>query len=279
MGADKVMAKGETYEEFIEKFKPKKTTDDCYTPPAVYDAVKEWACNEYNIDRKRIVRPFWPGADYQKYDYKEGDVVLDNPPFSIESKIMKFYKERNIHFFLFAPGLTLMRCYPRGNFCCIGVGAPIIYDNGAVVSTSFVTDLDQNGYGVRSCPELYDIICAAVKASKNTQAMPKYDYSDNVLTSAMLNQYSKYGVNYHVDRKDAFYALGLDSQKEHGKSFFGGGLLLSEKAAAEKAAAEKAAAEKRGKIIWELSEREKEIIKTLGAIEEKEKAAEKEAVF
>lgn len=23
------------YEGFVEKFKPKKTTDDCYTPPAV----------------------------------------------------------------------------------------------------------------------------------------------------------------------------------------------------------------------------------------------------
>lgn len=24
------------YEGFVDKFKPKKTTDDCYTPPAVY---------------------------------------------------------------------------------------------------------------------------------------------------------------------------------------------------------------------------------------------------
>ena len=27
--------KNETYEEFVEKFKPKKTTDDCYTPPEI----------------------------------------------------------------------------------------------------------------------------------------------------------------------------------------------------------------------------------------------------
>ena len=27
------------YDGFVEKFKPKKTTDDCYTPPAVYDYV------------------------------------------------------------------------------------------------------------------------------------------------------------------------------------------------------------------------------------------------
>ena len=38
------MAKGETYEQFVEKFKPRKTTDDCYTPPLVYEAVKGWAC-------------------------------------------------------------------------------------------------------------------------------------------------------------------------------------------------------------------------------------------
>lgn len=31
--------KGETYEEFVEKFKPKKTTDDCYTPPEIYETV------------------------------------------------------------------------------------------------------------------------------------------------------------------------------------------------------------------------------------------------
>ena len=26
--------KNQNYDEFIEKFKPRKTTDDCYTPPA-----------------------------------------------------------------------------------------------------------------------------------------------------------------------------------------------------------------------------------------------------
>ena len=31
------------YEGFCEKFKPRKTTDDCYTPANVYEAVKAWA--------------------------------------------------------------------------------------------------------------------------------------------------------------------------------------------------------------------------------------------
>lgn len=50
------------YEDFVEKFKPKKTTDDCYTPTLVYDAVRDWACEKYGIDSAFIVRPFYPGG-------------------------------------------------------------------------------------------------------------------------------------------------------------------------------------------------------------------------
>lgn len=37
------------YLGFVEKFQPKKTTDDCYTPAPVYDAVLGWAAREYGI--------------------------------------------------------------------------------------------------------------------------------------------------------------------------------------------------------------------------------------
>ena len=40
------MPKSNTYEEFVDKFKPKKTTDDCYTPGAIYEVVKDWAIKE-----------------------------------------------------------------------------------------------------------------------------------------------------------------------------------------------------------------------------------------
>lgn len=96
------------YDAFVEKFKRKKTTDDCFTPPLVYDAVRDWACAEYGIDPARIVRPFWPDTDYRRFDYPAGCVVLDNPPFSILTPICEFYLARNIPFFLFAPALTCM---------------------------------------------------------------------------------------------------------------------------------------------------------------------------
>lgn len=55
----------------------------------------------------------------------------------------------------------------------------------------------------------------------------------------------------------ALCSRSLDSQREKGKGLFGSGFLISEKAAAEKAAAEKA--EK-----WQLSDREKAIVASLG---------------
>ena len=54
--------KNQNYDEFIEKFKPKKTTDDCYTPPPVYEAVLDWAREHLDIGDRPVVRPFYPGA-------------------------------------------------------------------------------------------------------------------------------------------------------------------------------------------------------------------------
>lgn len=48
------------YEAFVDKFKPKLTTDDCYTPPIVYDAVAKWTEETYGIDKRNFVRPFFP---------------------------------------------------------------------------------------------------------------------------------------------------------------------------------------------------------------------------
>ena len=110
--------KSKTYDEFVEKFKPKLTTDDCFTPQPVYEAVKNWACREYGIDERQIVRPFWPGGDYENFEYPEGCVVLDNPPFSIMIKICRFYNERKIRFFLFTPANVLTGVSEKKRYVC-----------------------------------------------------------------------------------------------------------------------------------------------------------------
>ena len=93
------------YNEFVDKFKPRHTSDDTHTPPNVYEAVLSWAERRYGIDRAKVVRPFFPGGDYEHADYPADCIVLDNPPFSILAQIVRFYLGRGIPFFLFAPSL------------------------------------------------------------------------------------------------------------------------------------------------------------------------------
>ena len=256
----------EDYEGFVEKFKPKKTTDDCYTPPEVYEVIREWACAEYDIDPATIVRPFYPGGDYESFDYSGGAVVLDNPPFSMLSKIKEFYLDNGIPFFLFCPALTAfgrasvcMRC------CHILCSAQIEYENGAVVGTGFVTSYDE-GIVARTAPELGKAINAKVDELHRREhvELPKYEYPDNIVTAAMLLRWSKYGVDFEVRREDCCHISALDAQRACGKAIYGGGLLLSERAAAERAAAERAAAERARAHVWELSAREREVVRMIG---------------
>lgn len=127
----------EEYNEFLDKFDPKKTTDDCYTPELVYEAVADWVAQEYGVKRKDFVRPFYPGGDYQAEKYKPGAVVVDNPPFSILAEIVNFYADKGIRFFLFAPTLTLFSS--SSSACSLCVGVDVTYENNATVHTSFWT--------------------------------------------------------------------------------------------------------------------------------------------
>ena len=267
--------KSKTYEEFVEKFKPKKTTDDCYTPPSVYAVIRDWVCKEYGIDPDKIVRPFYPGGDYEHYNYPEGAVVLDNPPFSILAKICTFYLDRNIPFFLFAPSLTCFSgksVFSRMNHIVCDCG--IEYENGAIVKTSFVTS-----YGgdivAQTEPRLTKLVNDEVERLRRvkTVQLPKYTYPDNIVTAAMMQKYSHYGVDFKIRRCECVHIGTLDAQRSSGKVIFGGGLLLSsraaaeraaaERAAAERAAAERTAAERTAATKWQLSARERTIVDSL----------------
>lgn len=270
------MAKGESYDEFVEKFKPKKTTDDCYTPPLVYEAVADYVAERYGVDRAGFVRPFCPGGDYERFAYPPGCTVVDNPPFSILTQIVRFYEGKGIRFFLFAPALTLFNSLRHFySVTALSSCANIVYDNDAEVNTSFITNLEGAEVIARSAPELYEAVGAAVRAVANEgkAELPKYVYPDNLITAAALNKLARYGVPFAVPRSKAAFVSGLDEQKASGKTVFGGGLLVSdevaaeraaaERAAAERAAAERAAAERAAATVWELSERERFIVDQL----------------
>ena len=266
------MAKGETYDQFVDKFKPKLTTDDCYTPAAVYDAVAGWVAKEYNLDQSAFVRPFWPGGDYESYNYPDGCVVVDNPPFSILSKIVRFYDSRKIRFFLWAPSLTLFSLRSAGDFAFLPVSVSVTYANGAIVSTSFVSNLEPGC--VRTSSELSDAVRIADQNGKTPP--PKYVYDKHVISAAYCHKIAGNGVELYIPSSQYEFIRRLDVQKDAGKGIYGGGFILSDSAAdyfdqkreeAEnnriEAERNRLEAERKRSIVWELSEREKNIVRKL----------------
>lgn len=247
------------YDGFVDKFKDKKTTDDCYTPSDVYNCVLKYVTEKCNIKGAEIVRPFYQGGDYENCEYPEGCVVIDNPPFSILSQIARFYIENDIKFFLFAPHLTLFSA--RMDCTRIVVGASVIYENGADVKTSFISNLFED-IAVMSDLQLYRELERINVLNKSN--LPKYKYPPEVLTVSAIQWCLERGVSMQFRKSELYRITRLASQKKYKKTIFGAGYLLSEKATEKKVSAEKAAAEKENVIVWVLSEKEKEIIKSLG---------------
>ena len=261
MRAGEIDEGDEEYQAFLDKFVPKKTTDDCYTPDLVYEAVAQWVANEYHVAPRHFVRPFYPGGDYQREQYLPDAIVVDNPPFSILSEIIKFYVEKGIRFFLFGPTLTLFSSSSSSLVTAIPTAATVVYENGASVNTSFITNLEDPSIRLRSAPTLYRAVTAAVEETLRAKRveLPKYAYPDNVVTSAFVARLSRYGIDFSVSRAESVSIDALDAQKEQGRAIYGKGYLVSERAAAERAAAERAAA-----IRFALSPREMEIVRSLG---------------
>lgn len=216
--------KGETYEQFTEKFKPKKTTDDCYTPPEIYEAAKDWAVKHYEWQGRPIVRPFWPGGDYENFDYPENCVVIDNPPFSIISKIVNFYEANKIDYFLFAPALTIMSIRNATSHICLGV--PVTYENKAKVSTSFVAS---KGPAYMSEPELYETIKEVDLSTRDCPIKKRifWQYPHNVMRGTDFNMLSNLGIQYSTNSAKRITRLFTDNG---GKvEIFGSGILIDEK--------------------------------------------------
>ena len=116
--------------------------------------------------------------------------------------------------------------------CAVCAYGKLTYQNGAEVNTSFLTNLDPAQ--VRTAPELH-----------------------RQITAALMGKWSKYGVDLRIMPEDCTFVRKLDAMG--GKGIFGGGYLLSTRAAAERAAAEVARATR-----WELSDRERAIVKAMG---------------
>jgi hypothetical protein len=162
--------------------------------------VDNFFIEKYKLQDKSIVKPFYPGGNYQNEKYEENDVVIDNPPFSIITKIIRFYNENNIKFIVYGPALTIPGA---SNF---GIKflkhSSIEFLNGVKVPICFFTNLD-------TIAEMIDLDLTIPKPKKN-----KYDKS--ILTMCRISQNLKEG-QPPINLKE------YEIKKNHnGKNVFGG---------------------------------------------------------
>ena len=206
-----------SYEEWIKKFDKKdgpKTTDDCYTPREVFEFVEDYFCKFYDIDPAKVIRPFYPGGDYEHEDY-EGKVVIDNPPFSILAKIIEFYQKHNIKFVLFCSaqhGTTRTQ-----GFLTYHMGGQVRYENGAKVNTAFVTNMNEE-----------DAIISDMQFRNTLADMQRRDrklikYADNEITLATFGR-----IDYTLKKRDCVREI-----HEQNKKAFGRGYVVTDEAAKE----------------------------------------------
>jgi hypothetical protein len=243
------------YDGFVDKFDAKKTTDDCYTPKEAFQIVLDYVGKKYDLSQSIIIRPFYPGGDFEGLDYPSNAVIIDNPPFSIITKICRYYIANGVKFFLFCPHLTAFSSDIDATH--IIASAEITYENGATIKTAFVSNMfgDLKIIGDADLHQKFKELQQMNKAN-----LPKYEYPDHIITVSKVAYCIEKGINVTFDKKDLKHYRRMDAQKKHGKAIFGSGFLASNKAAAAAAAA---AAKKDDVIVWELSEKEIEIIKSL----------------
>ena len=261
------------YESYVAKFQDNgpKTTDDTYTPRDVYEAVLRYVGEVYDLSDKVILRPFYPGGDYENAEYPENGVVIDNPPFSLFVPIVEFYTARDIPFFIFGSGLTITNCCR----CCTSViiSETITFDNGAKIKCNFASNLFGDTM-IMTAPKLDEYI-RACPSQDNRKQLAQIGYPEQVLSCSQMQAICRGGIEFSVKRSECEIIRRLDrlNSNAHKGGLFGYHFMLNSAKTAEKIqartasrlASEKAkeeAALKNTDFI-ELSDRERKIIEKL----------------
>ena len=184
-------------------------------------------------------------------EYPENGVVIDNPPFSIFTKICGFYTANNIPFFLFGPGMTILSCV---KYCsAVFVSDSIKFENGAVIRCNFATNMIGDVVAT-TAPRLAELISAC--KSQQKPKLKSYTYPIEVLRVSEMNCLCAQSVEFQVNRSQCKLKNKLD-----GIDNYGCVLLLSKKKAKEKEEAIKFyLSEKEIQMIKELDRKENETI-------------------
>ena len=218
------------YEAYLAKFNDlPKTTDDTFTPPDVFAAVLEWLKGKGKITGEtRIIRPFYPGGDFESAAYPDGCVVVDNPPFSIFAKCCKWFAARGIPFFLFGPGLTLSSA---AGFCtCVVVACAVKFENGAKIPVSFASNMF-GGLAAMAAGDLCSMINGCPSQQSDAKTLRKMAWPDGLVTLSTLRTIAAGGGTFELLRE-----CSKEVKSVGGETIFGHAWLSAQAAQAAKAA-------------------------------------------
>ncbi len=228
----------EDYEGYIAKFQEErpKTTDDTFTPPDVFDAVVGWLRKHGKIaEDTAIVRPFYPGGDFETADYPDGCAVVDNPPFSMLARIVRWFISRNVPFFLFAPGLTIGYYF---RYCTtVIVDASITFENNAKLNISFVSNMFGDAVAIAAGDLQRSIEACTSQRKEGVKKTTSYAYPHNVVTPQMLRTIAGGGGWLEIGRKEVEIISKVGE-----KEIFGRGSMIASTAKAVEAKAVEAKA-------------------------------------
>ena len=123
----------------------KHTGDEYYTQENDFQWFLVFFENVFQVDTSNIIRPFWPGGDYEQEDYTD-KIVMDNPPFSKQKEIIRFYMEKDIPFVLWcdgnAGGLTkYIQEQGRNGLSVIYTRSRFTFKNGKATRCCFVSNM------------------------------------------------------------------------------------------------------------------------------------------
>lgn len=208
----------EEYFEWLGKFEKKYTTDECYTPPAVYENIKNYVVKFFGLEDKTIERPFYPNGDFKKAaeSYDENSVVIDNPPFSRAVEILTYYNSNKISYFLFANLKTFLGLIKTGASIWF---APVTieYSKGINVATAFVTNLEEEQC-IRLNPDLVIRSTARKKEPLN--------YPMNVYNFSHFSRLCRLGLNEVIAVNPAMVRTHIMHPTRGRVSIFGSGVEL-----------------------------------------------------
>lgn len=183
--------------------------DELYTPPELYKLVKNRALELFpEYTDSDVVRPFYPGGDFENFNYPDHCIVIDNPPFSIVSYIQNIYNYRNIKYVLFNDARFLRKSQTVGCVLLHSAGIKYINCTKKCVCLGLVTNLFDGLYldGI-----LYNNIRKLDCCVDNRGVGPMKEDHTFVYNTTLLEKYVIPGVSYMIESYIPSYKRGKSS--------------------------------------------------------------------